>query len=95
MELDFEGIEDLNEDKREVVVIHAVDWCYYESQAPASCGLFNPIEGVIVGILVEETEDKIVLAHQWFPEQDEVRHVTSIPMGNIIEIHRVTVNQPE
>jgi len=77
--------------KLEVFVVHATDWCYYE-QTRAIHDKFTPIDGYIVGFKLEEDEDKIVLAHQVFKENDSVRHVTVITKSSIISMYPMKID---
>lgn len=67
-----------------VAVVMASDWCYYE-QTKSIYDKFTPIDGYIVGFILEEDEEKIVLAHQVFKDNESVRHVTVITKTSIIE----------
>jgi hypothetical protein len=70
----------------EVWVVHATDWCYYE-QSRGWNDKFTPIAAYIVGFIMEEDEEKIVLAHQVFKENESVRHVTVITKSSIISMY--------
>lgn len=75
------------ENKFGVTVVIATDWCYYEQDRPIhSCDkMFTLIDGVIVGLLIHEDDTKIVLAHQYFKEEEKVRHTTVVSKSSILE----------
>lgn len=83
----------MTEKKLEVVCVLATDWCYYE-QTRSIHDKFTPIDGYIVGFVLEEDEEKIVLAHQVFKENESVRHVTVVTKTSIIEMARMRVQDP-
>ncbi|MGD9381498.1 MAG: hypothetical protein PVI03_03560 [Candidatus Thorarchaeota archaeon] len=72
-------------DPLEVWVVHATDWCYYE-QSRGWNDKFTPIEGYLVGFIIEQDDEKIVLAHQVFKENESVRHVTVVTKSSIISM---------
>lgn len=82
------------EKKMEVAVVLASDWCYYE-QSRSIYDKFTPIDGYIVGFVLEEDEEKIVLAHQVFKENESVRHVTVITKTSIHEMYRMKIDDPD
>lgn len=82
------------EKKMEVAVVLASDWCYYE-QTRSIYDKFTPIDGYIVGFVLEEDEEKIVLAHQVFKENESVRHVTVITKTSIVEMFRMKIDDPD
>jgi len=82
-------------DKLEVVLIFAEDWCYHASdQAPRLCD-FETIDCCICGLLIDEDEDKVVVAHHWFPGMDDVRHVSVITKRTIKEMFRLSLDGVE
>jgi hypothetical protein len=66
----------MNEPKT-IVSITAVDWAIYTEQMPVKSE-FKMIRGDIVGFLVQEDDDKIVLAMQWFQDGD-IRPTLVVP----------------
>lgn len=81
-------IDDLDAGQFDLVAVLASDWCYYENQAPLT-NRFTAIDGIIVGILIDEDDDQIVLAHQVFPDEEQVRHVSVITKSSIQELYRI------
>ncbi len=77
--------------KLQVAVVMASDWCYYE-QTRGIRDIFTPINGFIVGFVLEEDDEKIVLAHQVFKENDSVRHVTVITKSSVIERYDMKID---
>lgn len=67
-----------------VVAVLAKDWSLYSEQYEFEHE-FDLIAGWIVGLLVSEDDEKIVIAHHWFPVEDQVRRISAIPKGNIVE----------
>ena len=74
-------------DTFQIVAVVATDWCYYEADRPIARPdkMFTLIDGLIVGLNIYEDDEKIVLAHQYFEEEDKVRHTTVISKSSIIE----------
>lgn len=62
----------------------AKDWCYYEHDLPVT-HKFSLVEGLIVGLKLSEDEEKIVIAHQYFEEDNKVRHTTVVSKSSILE----------
>ena len=83
----------MSEKKLEVVCVLATDWCYYE-QTRSIHDKFTPIDGYIVGFVQEEDDEKIVLCHQVFPDNESVRHVTVVTKSSIIELARMRIKDP-
>lgn len=82
-------MEGMNEPKQ-ICVVLATDWSFYEAQACIEND-FAPIDAIIVGFIIYEDDEKIVLSHQYFPDQNEVRHTTVITKSSIIERYHLTV----
>ncbi len=80
--------------KLQVVCVLASDWCYYE-QTKSIRDNFTPIDGFIVGFVLEEDDEKIVLAHQVFKENESVRHVTVVTKTSIRERYNMKIDDPE
>lgn len=87
-------MENIIERELEIVCLMATDWSYYEQQAHIDSP-FDPIDGIIVGLLIQEDDEKYVLAHQWFPREGEVRHVTVITKTSVQELHRLKIFEDE
>jgi len=81
-------IDDLDAGQFDLVAVLASDWCYYENQSPLT-NKFTAIDGIIVGILIDEDDEQIVLAHQVFPDEEQVRHVSVITRSSIQEMYRI------
>lgn len=54
---------------QKVVVLEAIDWGIYTNQVSAKHE-FDIVRGMVVGFLVSEDNEKIVLAPQWFYDGD-------------------------
>ena len=65
------------------VFIKAVDWGYHNEQVEPGYKM-EMVVGSIVGILVEEDDEKVVLAFQVF-DDGGMRNLLSIPKRCIIE----------
>lgn len=74
-----------------VAVVMASDWCYYE-QTKSIRDNFTAIDGFIVGFILDEDDEKLVLAHQVFKENESVRHVTVITKSSIIERYNMKID---
>lgn len=64
-----------------IVKVIAEDWAQYADQVEVTFS-FKVSLGEIVGFLIQEDKDKIVIAHQLFPREDvpdDVRFTTVIP----------------
>lgn len=83
----------MSEKQLEVVCVLATDWCYYE-HTKSIHDKFTPIDGYIVGFVLEENDEKIVLAHQVFKENESVRHVTVVTKTSVVEIARMRIEDP-
>lgn len=81
------------DERLEVEVIHAEDWCYHPDQKNRYSE-FDTIDAVIVGFLIYEDDEKVVLTHQWFPGQDDVRHTSVITKHSIIERRQARIKSP-
>jgi len=87
-------IDDLDAGQFDLVAVLACDWCYYEVQSPIDSP-FTSIDGIIVGVLIHEDDEKIVLAHQVFPDEGQVRHVSVITKSSIQELYRIPLGNLE
>ena len=67
-----------------VVAVLAKDWALYGEEAEFDYE-FDLITGWIVGLLISEDDEKIIITHQWFPGDDRVRRTSVLPKGNIVE----------
>jgi len=69
-----------------IAKVIAQDWALYDG----SYELGHPFKvtlGEVVGFLVQEDDEKVVLSHHYFPRSeatDDVRRTTVIPKGMII-----------
>lgn len=75
----------------EIWCVRAVDWSHYDIQTDSTFN-FEPMEGMIVGFLLKETPDYIVLAHQQFSKENQVRFTSVITKPSIVEV--VKYNAP-
>lgn len=71
----------------QIVAVTATDWCYYEDDRPISKAdkMFTLIDGLIVGLLIYEDDTKMVIAHQYFIEEEKVRHTTVVNKVTVVE----------
>lgn len=67
-----------------IVAVFAKDWAMHSEQAERKFD-FDVICGWVVGLLVREDDDKIVITHEWFPSDDHVRCTSVIPKLCILE----------
>ena len=84
-----------DQDKLEVVLIYAEDWCYQAGDQKPRTSDFSTIDCCICGLLIKEDEEKVVVAHHWFPDQDDVRHVSVITKSTIKEMFRLSLEGVE
>jgi len=70
--------------KYPVVMVYAVDWNQYAEQHSPIGGDYHAAKGWIVGFLIEETDDHLVIAHTSFDPGD-VRYAVVIPKCTIIQ----------
>jgi hypothetical protein len=70
-------------EKRKVVVVEARDWCLHHMGRATD--KFEAITGWVVGVLLEDNEDRVVVAHALFDDEG-VRDVTAIPRECVIHI---------
>lgn len=49
------------------------------------------MEGVVVGLLVKEDKEKVVIAMDWFPKDDTFRTVQVYPKSGIKQIQRMII----
>lgn len=68
----------VNDPPLHVVALYAKDWGIYREHLSRAYD-FVMVYGWIVGVFIAEDEEKIVLAHEWFPGDDDVRHTSVIP----------------
>lgn len=62
-----------------VVAVQATDWSYYDSERTIhEAQECNLIDGWTVGLLVKETDEALVIAHQFFMAEKTVRHTSVI-----------------
>ena len=70
-----------------IVRVKAIDWTQYSGLTDIT-EPFSLIKADVVGFLVKEDKEKIVLTHQWFERGecvDDVRYTTVIPKKMILE----------
>ena len=77
----------VKEEDYQIVAVVAKDWCYYENDRPIHNPgkMFTLIDGLIVGLLLHEDDEKLVIAHQYFKEEEKVRHTTVVSKFSISE----------
>lgn len=74
-----------------IVALKAVDWGVYGEQVSAKHS-FDIVRADIVGFLVSEDEEKIVLTPQWF-QDDGTRYTLVIPKCTITSRFDVVVKE--
>lgn len=70
-----------------IVRVKAIDWTQYSGVTDINDS-FSLLGADVVGFLVKEDKEKIVLAHQWFQREeiaDDVRYTTVIPKKMILK----------
>lgn len=77
---------------RTMIAVYASDWGYYGEQVPLYFP-FSAVYGWIYGILVSETDDVLVIAHQVF-DSGEARHISTITKSSIIERREFPLQPP-
>lgn len=73
-----------------IVKVTARDWAQYSEMVDVTYK-FEPTVATVVGFIVQEDEDQLVLSHQLFPDkcrysEDRVRYTTVIPKEMIKDI---------
>lgn len=71
-----------------IVKVTAVDWTQYSELLDVNFK-FELISAIVIGLVVHEDEEQIVVSHQLFPRSqsaDDVRYTTVIPKKVIKEI---------
>jgi hypothetical protein len=79
---------------KQICCVLATDWSFYETQASIDSD-FTPIDALIVGFVIHEDDDTLVMSHQYFPDQAEVRHTTVITKSSILQRYHFTVEEAE
>lgn len=77
-----------------LIAVLAKDWSHYGGQV-ARDQPFDLISGWVAGLLVSEDDEKIVIAHEVFPTENEVRHTTVVQKREVIEDLRFTIQERE
>lgn len=68
--------------QKEIVAVYASDWGAYCAQISREHE-FELVRGFVIGELIAEDEQKIVIAHHAF-DGGELRHTTTVPKVNVI-----------
>ena len=66
-----------------IIAVYGRDWSRYTDQMDASAD-FSLMCGWVVGVLVREDDEKLVIAHHFFPREDQVRHTSVIQKSCVI-----------
>ena len=66
-----------------VIAVFAKDWNQYTSQRDYRSD-FDVSKGWVVGWVIQENDEKLVLAQDWFPDLKDVRDICVIPKETII-----------
>lgn len=66
-----------------IVAVYARDWAMLSEQMSADHD-FGLMWGWVVGRLLREDDEKMVIAHHWFPKEDQVRHTTTVQKSCVI-----------
>ena len=66
-----------------IVAVYARDWGCYCAQIEA-VHKFELVYGWVIGRLLVEDDEKLVIAHHWFPKEDQVRHTTTVQKSCVI-----------
>lgn len=73
-----------------LIAVYARDWGCYCEQIDANHE-FTLIYGWVIGKLIREDDEKIIIAHHWFPNEDQLRHTTTVQKSCIIKRHEYAV----
>ena len=49
---------------------------------------YNLIDGLVVGFLIKEDKEKVILALDWFPKDDQFRQIAVYPKSGITSIKK-------
>jgi len=83
-----------NRIKQQYVLIHWRDATMNDhnqcSRKEAESG-YTLIDGVVAGFLIKEDKEKVVVALDWFPKDDQFRQIAVYPKSGITSIKRFTL----
>lgn len=77
-----------------LIAVLARDWGVYSEQIDAGHD-FSLVYGWVVGVLIGEDDEKLIIAHHWFARDGQVRHVTVVQKSCIIQREMFTVPAPK
>ena len=87
MALDGEGVIT-------VIAVRAKDWAYYSQQADRTQE-FSLMVGWVVGVLIQESEEALVISQNFFPLEDQVRYTSVIQKREVIQEVRFQVKEED
>ena len=73
-----------------MIYLYAKDWQMWESTQNKNRQFF-PAESHLIGWLIQEDREKVVIAMEYYPSPygDEIRHIISIPRKCIIKFEEL------
>lgn len=60
------------------VVVYAVDWSRSSFQVELGHE-FKPFYGYVAGFVIQETEEALAIAQEYFPEEKQIRDIVVVP----------------
>jgi hypothetical protein len=76
----------------QIVIVAARDWSHFGAQVDND-SVFDLIIGEVCGFLISEDEEKIVIAHERFVKENQLRHITAIPKANVVNVSRFPIEE--
>ena len=77
-----------------VIAVRAKDWAYYGQQTDRTQE-FSLIVGWVVGVLIQESEEALVISQNFFPLEDQVRYTSVIQKREVIQEVRFQVKEED
>ena len=85
----------MTEIKQQYVLIHWVDATLNDTEQHSRkiAEEYELIGGVVAGFLVKEDKEKVIVAMDWFPKDDQFRQIAVYPKSGITNIKRLTLKE--
>lgn len=86
----------MKESKQQYVLIHWRDATmndHEQNSRRIAETEYNLIDGVVAGFLVKEDKEKVIVAMDWFPKDDQFRQIAVYPKSGITKIKRFILKQ--
>ena len=85
----------MKQSKQQYVLIYWIDATLNDAEQHSRkiAEEYGLINGVVAGFLVKEDKEKVIVAMDWFPKDDQFRQIAVYPKSGIISIKRFTLKQ--